>query len=298
MHRGERKSLSFTRLRVFDLPLSAFGTNVLQDLGINGFSSDPFNYGLPSLVVTNFDTVQDSDTLPQLQRDNIWYASSSISRTQGRHTWKAGVQLTHFTMAYLQSQFARGQYQFNGTYTQDPLNPEGTGDPFADFLLGFASKTQRQSGTARAYFRQNGYAAYAQDDWRINSRLSLTAGLRYEYASPFAEDRGNLLNLDYSALPADPVLRRVDSAVKPDRLGFAPRIGLAARLPHLLSRTRETVFRAGYGIYYSPEIAVESYDLVRNGVRNEINQPNGAAPVLTFENGFPRPVRAVSSYLG
>jgi hypothetical protein len=279
---------SFTRLRVFDLPLSAFGANVLQDLGINGFSNDPFTYGLPSLVVTNFETVQDSDTLPQLQRDNIWYGSSSISRTQGGHTWKTGVQLTHFTMAYLQSQFARGQYQFNGTYTQDPLNPGGTGDPFADFLLGFASRTQRQSGTARAYFRQNSYAAYAQDDWRINSRLSVTAGLRYEYASPFAEDRGNLFNLDYSTLPRDPVLRSVDSAVKPDRLGFAPRIGLAARLPHLLSPTRETVFRAGYGIYYSPEIAVESYDLVRNGVRNEINQPNGTAPVLTLENGFPQ----------
>ena len=279
---------AFTRLRVFDLPISAFGTNVLANLGINGFPDDPFNYGLPALTVTNYDTVQDSNTLPQLQRDNTWYLSSGFSRTQGRHTWKAGFQFTHFTMAYLQSQYVRGQYIFNGTYTQDPNNPNATGDPFGDFLLGFPSQTQRQVGTTQAYLRQNGYAAYAQDDWRVGPNLTLNAGLRYEYVAPFTEDRGNLLNLDYSTLPADPVLKRVNTAIKPDRINFSPRIGLVARLPHLFFSGRETVFRAGYGIYYSPEIAMESYYLLRNGIRNELNEPNGLTPVLTFQNGFPQ----------
>ena len=290
---------SFTRLRVFDLPLSAFGANLLRDLGITGFPADPFNYGLPALVVTNFEMVQDSNFLPQLQRDNLWSASTNFSRMQGRHTWKAGVDVRHFTMGYLQSQFARGQYQFNGSYTQDPANPNNTGDPFADFLLGLTSQTQRQTGTAGAYFRQNYYAAYVRDDWRANSRLTVTAGLRYEYASPFSEDRGHLLNLDYSALPAKPALRSADSTTRPDRLDFAPRIGIAARLPRLLSRTRETVFRAGYGIYFSPEMAVESYDLVRNGLRNEINRPGGTAPFLTLANGFPQTsTSGLPSYFG
>jgi hypothetical protein len=74
----------------------------------------------------------------------------------------------------------------------------------------------------------------------------------------------------------------------PDRKDFAPRIGLAARLPHLLKSSRDTVFRAGYGIYYSPEIAIEAYDLLRNGIRNEFNEPGGLTPVLTLENGFPQ----------
>ena len=135
---------SFTRLRVFDLPLSAFGTNVLANLGIQGLSNDPFTYGLPALTVTDFDTVQDSNTLPQLQRDNTWYVSQDFSRTKGRHTWKTGLQFTHFTMAYMQSQYVRGNYQFNGTYTSDPANPNNTGDAFADFLLGLPDLTQRQ----------------------------------------------------------------------------------------------------------------------------------------------------------
>ncbi len=176
---------SFTRLRVFDLPTNAFGANVLANLGITGFSDNPFNYGLPALTVTDYDTVQDSDNLPQIQRDNTWNFSSSFSRSVGRHTWKTGFQFTHFTMAYEQSLFARGDYIFNGGYTSDPQNPNTTGDAFADFLLGYPAETQRSVGNPQAYLRQNTYAAFVQDDWRIAPRISISMGLRYEYAAPF-----------------------------------------------------------------------------------------------------------------
>lgn len=77
-------------------------------------------------------------------------------------------------------------------------------------------------------------------------------------------------------------------AYHPNRRDFAPRVGLAWRLPGFLSSHGETVFRAGYGIYFSPEIAIESYDLVLNGIRNENNSADGLAqPVLTTSNGFP-----------
>jgi len=278
---------SFTRLRVFDLSPNA-GTNVLGNLGINGLSTNPFTFGLPSLTITDFETVQDSNNLPQVQRDNTWFGSSSLARSSGRHTFKAGVQFTHFTMGYLRSLFVRGNFIFNVTYTQDPSNPNTTGDAFADFLLGFPAQTQRAVGDAQAYLRHNTYAAYLQDDWRLSPRINLSLGLRYEYAAPFSEDRGNLFNLDYSTLPKDPVLRRVSTSTNPKYFDFAPRIGLAVRLPHLPWTSHETVFRAGYGIFFSPEIAIESYDLLRNNTRNEFNQPNGLTPILTFENGFPQ----------
>ena len=50
---------------------------------------------------------------------------------------------------------------------------------------------------------------------------------------------------------------------------------------------RAVVFRAGYGVYYSPEIAAEAYDLVRNNVSNQVNETTGPVPILTLENGFP-----------
>ncbi len=279
---------SFTRLRVDDLSTNAFGTNVLGNLGITGLSNNPANYGLPALTVTDYDTVQDSDNLPQTQRDNTWNFSTSFSRTKGRHTWKAGFQFTHFTMAYLQSLFSRGNFIFNGTYTSDPQNPNTTGDAFADFLLGDPAQTQRSVGNGQAYLRQNSYAAFVQDDWRITQRISISAGLRYEYDAPFSEDRGGLLNLNYSTLPNPPLLQPVNTVTNPNRLNFAPRLVLAARLPHWFPHAGDTVFRAGYGIYYSPALAIEAYDLVLNGLTNQFNEPSGLLPVLSIQNGFPQ----------
>ncbi len=273
---------SFTRLRVFNTPESAFQTDVMAQLGIGGFPSDPFYYGLPQFVVTNFETVTDATTLPQVQRDNMWNFSDSYSRVTGRHQWKAGFQWTNFQLNYLQSRFPRGLYQFTGTFTNDPSLPDTTGDAFADFLLGFPQSTQRNVGDATAYMRQKTYALFVQDDWRITSRLTLNIGLRYEYFAPYTEKNGNFLNLDYRTLPAAPRLVQESSAVNPDRNDFAPRVGFSWLMDS------RTVFRAGYGIFYAPEIAIETYDLVRNRLKNENNQTSGLVPLLTIEQGFPQ----------
>ncbi|HSB16393.1 MAG TPA: TonB-dependent receptor [Bryobacteraceae bacterium] len=276
--------VSFTRLRVFDVPESAFKTNVAKELGISGIPDDPFTYGLPYFLITNFSTVTDSPTLPLTQRDNLWHFSDEVSVARGRHTLRFGFEWVRFNLNYLQSQLARGQFIFTGALTGDPSAPGTTGDPLADFLLGFPQITSRNVGTTLAYLHNNSAAGYVQSDWRWTSRLTLNFGLRYEYTSPFTEGRDHLQNLDYSTLPAAPRLVPVKYAVDPDRNNFAPRVGLAFRpLPG-----RELVFRAGYGIYFSQEMAIESYDLIRNGVRNENNVTDGITPVLTLENGFPQ----------
>ncbi len=291
--------LSFTRLRVFDVSKSAFGTDVIRDLGIPGASSDPAAFGLPYFVVNDFETVTDSTALPQTQRDNTWSLSDTVAFTRGRHSVKAGMQWVHFQLNYLQSAFPRGRYIFSGGYTADPLNPGTTGDSFADFLLGDAQETRRTIGSAQAYLRQNSYGGFVQDEWHIAQRLTVTLGLRYDYASPYNEARGNLWNLDYSHLPAQPALVRESSATIPDRNNFAPRVGLAWQLPPLFGSSKATVFRAGYGIYYTPEIAIETYDLARNGLRNEVNEVTTPLPLLTLQNGFPANASAgFPSYYG
>ena len=281
--------LSYTRLKVLELPESAFTSDATRDLGITSFPSDPFNFGLPFFLVTNFNLVLDTPNRPQTQRDNLWNLSEGVTLTRGAHTWKAGLQATYFQMSYLQSQLSRGRYNFTGAFTSNPLSSSPSGDPFADFLLGFPQSTDRSVGQAMAYLRQNNYAGYVQDDWRVNQRLSLSLGLRYEYFSPFREINNNLLNLDYSTLPAQPQLVRSEEATEPDRNNFSPRFGLAWRPPISFLERRNFVVRAGYGIYFTPEIATEVYDLVRNGIVNETNQTNGnVAPVLTLSNGFPQ----------
>jgi outer membrane receptor protein involved in Fe transport len=273
--------LSFTRLSMFDAPETAFHVNVAQQLGLANPPTDPLDFGLPYFNVTDYSFVTDSPTLPQQQRDNSWNASDSFSLVHGRHTLKFGGSFIRFQFNYLQSNLRRGQYTYTGVFTSVDGSGVGSGDPLADFLLGYPQDTERTLGSGQAYLRQNVSAAYFQDDWRLTPRFTLNLGVRYEYTSPFTEARNQMLNLDYSTLPNAPLLVPVHTATNPNRLDFAPRVGFAWQLP------KQIVFRAGYGIYYSPALAVESYDLVLNGLDNELNETQGTkAPLLTTQNGF------------
>ncbi len=274
--------LAFTRLRLYDVPETAFHENVAQSLGLKDPPADPFSYGLPFFNTTNYTMVTDSPSLPQVQRDNLWQVSQSLAVLRNGHTLKFGGAWLHFQMGYLRSNLSRGQYTYTGVFTSQDGSGAGSGDPFADFLLGFPQFTTRSTGSGQAYLKQNVYAAYAQDEWRASRRLTVNFGVRYEYAAPYAEGRGRLLNLDYSSLPAPPSLQAVSSAVLPDRNNFAPRIGLAWQIPG-------GVLRAGYGVYFNPEIAAETYDLVLNNLLNEQNETQGdRLPVLTTRDGFPK----------
>ncbi len=278
--------VSFTRLRLFDVPLSASKENVAAALGIANAPTDPFAFGLPYFFLPNFSTVTDDPTLPQIQRDNTYAVSETFSLVRGKRSYKFGVNWSRFQFNYRQSNNIRGQYTYSGSFTSN--GGAGTGDALADFLLGFPQSTVRTAGNSQAYMRQNTLGAFVQQDWQITNRIALSLGLRYEHSSPFTEEQGNLLNLDYSNLSQPPSLVPVHQAFRPNRLDFDPRVGFAWRLPGPLSRGGETVFRAGYGIYHNPEIAVESYYLVLNGIRTELNTSNGlATPVLTTRDGFP-----------
>ena len=281
--------LNFTRLKVFDTPQAAFHRDLAGQLGLSGFSGNPVNFGLPYFLVADFSTVTDSPILPQLQRDNLWQLSDSFSFTRGRHTLKTGVQWMHYAVNYLQSNYSRGLYTFTGALTaSDPNNAGVTGDALADFLLGLPQQTSRTAGFAQSYLRQNTYAGYLQDDWRVSKSLTLNLGLRYEYFAPLTDARRQLLNLDYSALPNPPRLVSVDTSSRPDRNNFAPRAGLAWTPPVSLWPGHKMVFRSGYGIYFSPEISTEAYNEVLNNIRTESNVTSGVTPVLTIENGFPQ----------
>ena len=277
--------LDFTRLKIFDTPQAAFHRDLASQLGLQGLSGNPANFGLPYFLVQDFSTVTDAPNLPQLQRDNSWQISDGFSVTRGRHTFKTGFQWRHAGVNYLQSNLPRGQYIFTGVFTAStPANSGPTGDAFADFLLGLPQDTSRTVGSAQGYLRDNTYAAYFQDDWRVTPNLALNVGVRYEYFAPFTDGRNQLLNLNYSTLPNAPRLVTVPTASSANRLNFAPRAGLAWT-PFVY---RKTVFRAAYGIYYTPEISTEAYNLILNNIRTENNLTSGASPLLTIENGFPR----------
>ena len=276
----------FTRLRLFDVPHSSTGgQNTAAEIGLPNPPTDPFAFGLPYFFLSDFSTVTDDPTLPQIQRDNTWGLSETFSRIRGKRTYRFGVNWAHFQFNYRQSNAIRGEYLYGGGFTGN--GDPATGDALGDFLLGYPVSTMRTEGDSQAYLRQDNLGAFIQQDWQITNRLSLSLGLQYDYFSPFTDAFGKLQNIDYAASP-EPRLERVQQSSNPNYLNFAPRAGLAWRLPRFFSGGGDTVFRAGYGVYFNPEIAIEGYDLVLNGIRTELNStdPSGP-PVLTTRDGFP-----------
>jgi hypothetical protein len=116
----------------------------------------------------------------------------------------------------------------------------------ADFLFG-ARSAYELTNTFVAQYRQRMNFYYAQDDWKVNAKLTLNLGVRYEYATPQWEDGNHMANFDpvnktlvYAA--GGDIFKR--ALVRPDRNNWAPRVGLAYQI------MPKTVIRSGYGISY------------------------------------------------
>jgi hypothetical protein len=111
------------------------------------------------------------------------------------------------------------------------------------------------SSLAKAYLRDNVMDGFAQDDWRLVPSLTVNAGIRYEFFAPYTEKYGHLGEvftnpggLFTSETEVDGGAAGLpDSLVYPWRKAFAPRVGLAWRVPKL----KQAVVRAGFGMNYT-----------------------------------------------
>ena len=242
-------------------PFFANGIDVAAELGIQGASSNPLNFGPPNLNFTNFGAL--SDAAPVLTRNQTQSGSESIIWSRGAHTFTWGAQYTRSDLNTQTDQNGRGTFNFTGlatsSLTSQGLPVPGTGFDFADYLLGLPQSSSIRYGDSSTYFHQNVWAGYFVDEWKVRPSLTLNLGVRYEYFSPLSEEYGRMANLDiapgYTAVAvvtpgtAGPYSGTFPSGlVNPDYKNFSPRLGLAWKVPQI---KRSTIVRAGYGIYYN-----------------------------------------------
>ncbi len=271
--------------------------NVAAFAGIDGVSQDPFNYGVPTLVFNNFQSV--NDTGASLINNQTFSWSDSVIWRRGKHNIRLGGDFRRIYNDIRSAQNARGSFTFTDAGT---FPGSSSGFDFANFLLGLPAQTSIQGGSATYNFRQNSWDLFAEDDWRVTGSLSLNLGLRYEYVSPFSEANNRIVNLDLNptitaAVPvfpggAGPFTGGFPvTVVEPDRNNVAPRVGFAWRA------MKKTVVRGGYGINYN----TGQYGSI---VQNLAFQPPFAftetnvtttSQVLTLRNGFPAPTAAVTN---
>ncbi len=232
--------------------------NISGDAGISGNNQDPTNWGPPALTFTSGIEIL-SDQQSAFNRNRTDAFSGSIALYRGRHNITIGGNLRKQQYNDFFQQDPRGIFTFTGAATQGTAGGVTTGgSDLADFLIGVPDTSSIAFGNADKYLRQPVYDAYATDDWRILTNLTINAGLRWDYGAPMTEIHGRLVNLDVApgftavkpVLATDPVgpltgSHYPSSLIRPDKRGFEPRVGISWRpIP-----ASTIVVRAGYGIY-------------------------------------------------
>jgi len=299
----------FNRSRTHTQNLYAFRNDIASAVGITGVSTNPFDWGLPSLSFGDISGLQDIN--PQLLRNQTFTFSDYVVYTHGKHSWRWGGDFRRVEINTEASSNARGSFTFSGVNTALPGGQPltGSGYDFADFLLGVPQSTSVQFGQDNYYFRGNYWDLYVQDEWKVRANFTLNAGVRYEYVSPFTEINNQIANLDLSpgvlnpalGMPAVAVVKAGESGpysgslpaslVRPDRNNFAPRIGFAWK------PLSKTVVRGGYGINYNTgayqtiaqQLAFQPpFSTAETNIQSALGE-------LTLEDGFPTPAQGVTT---
>lgn len=258
--------------------------------GIQGIPQFAGNGGLSAFLVSGISNFGGHGFRPSLNGDSGLQFQDNLMKIHGSHEFNVGFNFNHVRGDILQPSSPRGVFTYNGQYSDIP-NKNSSITGMADMLITpTASSIMPSPGVtpinnlgslsnfygsnyAKTYYYGDYYAAYAQDNWRPTSSLTLNIGLRWEYFSPYGESNGRESNLILDggngssgtyyipkkgcAVPRSTAFNvllagdniqvncvsglLVNTAQKNN---FAPRLGLAYRiLPRL-------VFRVGYGISY------------------------------------------------
>ena len=238
------------------------------------------------------DSVGDTTTF------NIYIFQPTLTRIAGPHTFRVGYDFRAYRENGIPTAQAAGRYDFSTDFTKGPLdNSAGAavGQQVAAFLLGQPTGGLIDRNTSRSN-QSLFHGMFFHDDWKVNHRLTLNLGLRYEYEGATTERYNrNVLSFDQaSSNPIEAAARAAYAAAPipeiatgsfnvkggllfnddnhrnfwaPDKNNFQPRIGAAFRL------NDKTVLRGGWGIFTVPFVIAG------------VNQPGFSSPTNIVPSG-------------
>jgi len=249
------------------------------DVGLPVISSNPRDAGLSFITVTGFSPLGDEGNNPQNSVTNVYQVLDAANYVRGKHLIKFGADLRFAQQNAFRDVESRGRLQFS------PF-AQISGNALADLLLGFPLLTSVARVDNPQHLRTQSYNFYVNDSFRIRPRLTLNAGLRYEYNTPPVDtaDRANVYDVATRTLVPVGTNGVPRSGFTPDKNNFAPRVGFA----WTLGEDQRTVVRAGYGVYYDQSSLAPGEALYFNSpfFDNNIFFSLPGLP-LTLSNPFP-----------
>jgi hypothetical protein len=205
-----------------------------------------------------------------------YQVANDVSFTHGAHAMKFGFNFLHNYSDYTTSG-SRGLLTFDGS--QLGAGPNG-GGPFpdqgalaglVDLLAGLptpGNTTITRVLSDRSNIDQNVISGFFMDTYRVTNSLTLIGGLRYDFLSTVHESRGRFSAFDRTVGLAFASQLPGHTIYDAPKANFGPRIGLAWKAPVALLPGRQTVVRAGYGIYYDTSPLTNFLGLSQNPIGN------------------------------
>jgi hypothetical protein len=321
--------------------LNEFQVSVNRAPNHQGELSDSTNWadklGLPNpFGATGWPTIYTSDSQfmyyggwdagnPKDQKLTQYQLDDNVTWIKGKHTMQFGFRGRTEQNNIREMQQAQGSHSFYNDWTglYDPVGQAQvpyTGDGFADLELGLPTYLSDQYNRGYFYFRQKEFGTYFQDSWKVNHRLTVNLGLRWDKWTPYTEKYNRLLNLDMNAITGSnmQVITPYNDAITsmpgvpasvlaawaargltsttasqagiPGALtpginrDLGPRLGVAYRV------TDRWVVRASYGIYYWPTPLSQILQTSRTNpplnlvFANSVSNQNGANYVYSLSS--------------
>ena len=308
-----------TRYNTFSRPVS-FGFDVSK-LGFDQAflrQLDPTIAVFPMITIDGYSQLSAANG--SLNPSTYYFASVGVSWVRGAHAIRAGAEHRILRECSYNYGNATPRMDFGTTWTRGPLDnspaaPIGQG--FASFLFGLP--TGGFADRNDSYAEQSRYTAfYFHDDWKVTPRLTLNAGLRWEFETPTTE-RYSRINrgFDFITPPPFAAAARANYAANPipeipaaafqvrggllfagvggvpKRLYEADYNNLAPRFGFSWDAGRRFVVRGGYGIFFEP-MGVSRNDVQQQGFSQRTNLTpsldNGLTFRATISNPFPDPI--------
>lgn len=226
---------------------AGYGELSQADLGILGMNTANEKKGAPLIEFTGTGSMtalgSPSGSL-LLEKQESMALVNITTLVRGRHTWKFGGEIRKLRTDNIQPQPDNGRFVFNNLFT-DQRGFNNTGYDYASFLLGLPQNYTYENYPGYISPRTSVYAAFIQDDFRVNSKLTLNLGLRWDAPLYWNErfNRSGVYELDQRRFVQFGTDGFRTTNWEQDYNNFGPRFGFA------YSPRNNSVIRGGYGMF-------------------------------------------------
>src|SRR5882762_11208368 len=283
-----------------NIPAANDLSDIPGSFGIAGIPQDAENGGLPAIGIGGLQTLGGNAFLPSDEVTSTFQLTDDLTKIYGKHTFKAGFEWQHVKFSTLQPPWSRGQFNFDGNYTDVPgkggdntgiaqllLTPQATtlapGQNGIDYVGG--PNSVFVSNISLTDNGKNYYGTYINDDWKVTSKLTLNLGLRWDYFQPVYEHHGNQANFIPDGAPTGGPAYLIPSGpnagnLSPSFINLLALDGIqlvTGKFGKSLAEGQKTNFapRLGFAYQANPKLVVRGgFGMFYNGFENRGFSPN------------------------